>query len=801
MRRNRLTSLALGAAWLTLGVTAHAQERGRNQDSTFVDLRRDGNAVAALQTIIGTGFVDLPVGTALRTIAANARLNLTFDPQLNGLGTKTSIPPRERSVAVALLELAEAGHLRIRVSRSGQLVVLPDAPLTAEHPAVADTVQRAPISLPAVRTQATRSERQSFEAETNVGSVSITGRELRSSPTFIEPDLLRSVQLLPGIEARSDYAAGFNVRGGESDQSLILIDGFPIYNPFHLGGLFSTFIDATVGNVALHKGGLAARYGGRLSGVLDVQSAEPASADLHGTADVSLVSSSASVGRTFADGEGSWLVAARRTYADAVVNLIKPDAFPYHFQDVQGHITRTLGRGLRLSITAYNGLDAASGTNGDVAGGSWGNSVLGVTLSKRFDNHPRIFGLSLGDSATIEQRASTTRFSAHVDVANDLFHAVNSVTELRAAGSITAHRANASQTLGYEVAEQRMSYVATSPFRSYGDFIPFDSLRQQPRSAAIFGDQLWHPTSSLLVDAGLRLETVPSADWTGVSPRVSMKYFVGKNTAITAAAGTYAQWMHSLGREEEPVQPLQFWVASDSATPVSQARDVILGMERWMTPLRLFHIEGFYKRYEHLLVPNMFSDPRTPGDEFLPAQGSSYGIDVLLRQLDGGPFSGWLAYTYAVNSRVGPDGVRYFPSQDRRHNLNLVGSWHLGGATLGARANLASGIPTTPIVGGFARERYDPVTHRWIGETGLPSEQSIPGSLNSARLPWYSRVDVSVNRTARLSGVSVLPYLSIVNVFNSHNPAAYIYSFTGRPDRSSFPNLPFVPTFGVSVAY
>jgi hypothetical protein len=286
-----------------------------------------------------------------------------------------------------------------------------------------------------------------------------------------------------------------------------------------------------------------------------------------------------------------------------------------------------------------------------------------------------------------------------------------------------------------------------------------------------------------------------------VAPRLSVKYFVNRDLAITAAAGSYRQWIHSLGREEEPIEPLQFWIASDSSAPVSRARDAILGVERWMTPSRLLHVEGFYKRYDDLLIPNSISDPRVHGDEFAVIGGTSYGADLLLRQLDGGPFSGWLSYSYALSSRVTADGHHYFPTQDRRHNLNMVGSWHTGRYTLGARLNAASGLPYTPVLGSFLRSRYDPVTRRWVPDNGVTTDQAISAEFNSARLPWYERLDVSVSRTTHMFGTAFSPYLSIVNVFNAHNPAAYLYSFSGRPDRGSFPNLPFAPTFGFSFVY
>ncbi len=137
--------------------------------------------------------------------------------------------------------------------------------------------------LNAVRTEARPIDRELFDSRPAVGTVQITARAAEGVPKLGEPDVLRIVQLLPGVEARNDFSTGFNVRGGEADQNLILLDGYPIYNPFHVGGLFSTFIDPTVGDITLMTGGFPARYGSRLSSVLDVHSADEARAGLHGT--------------------------------------------------------------------------------------------------------------------------------------------------------------------------------------------------------------------------------------------------------------------------------------------------------------------------------------------------------------------------------------------------------------------------------------------------------------------------------------------------------------------------------------
>jgi hypothetical protein len=205
-----------------------------------------------------------------------------------------------------------------------------------------------------------------------------------------------------------------------------------------------------------------------------------------------------------------------------------------------------------------------------------------------------------------------------------------------------------------------------------------------------------------------------------------------------------------------------------------------------------------------LLTPNPSSDPRVTGDEFFRVNGTSYGVDLLIRQFEtrASPFGGWISYSYGFNTRVRSDGTQYYPIQDRRHNLNLVGSWRVDQYTWGTRINVASGIPSTPVLGQFVRYSFDPATGRWVAPNQGAYEQNISAAPNSARLPYYLRADVSVKRTGQLFGLDMSPYLSVVNVLNFHNPAAYLYSFnTYAGNQATFPNLPFVPTFGVSIVF
>jgi hypothetical protein len=256
------------------------------------------------------------------------------------------------------------------------------------------------------------------------------------------------------------------------------------------------------------------------------------------------------------------------------------------------------------------------------------------------------------------------------------------------------------------------------------------------------------------------------------------------------------------GREDIPLRAVDYWIGSDSLTPMSRARHYILGLERWVTPSRSLRVEGFYKRYNQLLEPNPFDDPQRRGDEFLPVTGWSTGGDLMLRQFDSGRFGGWIAYTYTLNSRVDSDGRRFFPSQDRRHDVNLVGSWHLPRYTLAARFNLATGTPYTKIVGEFDRIRYDPLEGGFTSRSDLPELQFLTGPRNGERLPLSQRLDVSVTHDWRPGGLTITPYLSVMNLYNAHNVFGYVFDYTGAPPkRISLPQLPIFPTLGLSVSW
>ncbi|HEY4303928.1 MAG TPA: hypothetical protein VGM82_05655, partial [Gemmatimonadaceae bacterium] len=211
--------------------------------------------------------------------------------------------------------------------------------------------------------------------------------------------------------------------------------------------------------------------------------------------------------------------------------------------------------------------------------------------------------------------------------------------------------------------------------------------------------------------------------------------------------------------------------------------------------------EGFYKKYSQLLEGNPQEDPNRRGDEFLPADGDSYGVDFMLRQFESGRFSGWISYTYAVAARTS-EGVRYFPGHDRRHDVNLVGSWRFSKYLFGARYGFATGTPYTDIVGEIVRRVYDPGTNSFGTRGGGSQSEFVGGTRNGARLPFTQRLDLDVTRQFRVGSTSIAPYLSVVNAYNAKNVFLYVFDYTkAPPTRQAISQFPLLPSAGVTIHF
>jgi len=661
-------------------------------------------------------------------------------------------------------------------------------------------LQASTSALATVRVAADAVEREQFKLSPNPGVVSVTREIFKRVPVIGEPDVLRVVQLLPGVVATNDFTAGYNVRGGESDQNLVLLDGFPIYNPFHLGGLFGTFIDETVGEFELIPGGFPARYGTRLSSVLSVVPRAEDRGGVHGAVNVSLLASSVSLGGTIR-GNTSWNAAVRRTYADRFVSALSDNQLPYWFTDVQTHLRHRFANGGTFSLTGYFGEDvlaaslASFGDTTQAGGGAlrfdWGNTLVGVSYTQPLG---RVLG---SDSTHVMQRLSQTGFATTLDLGSGSLSLRNRLGESRAWGEVARWRGRHETLLGYEWSSYNVRYDVNSVA------LPADAifkLRQRPSAASLYIDHTMR-AGSINARGGLRGETVTGTGWTGLSPRFSVKWFANKDLAFTLAGGATSQWTPALRNEQAPVRIFDFWLTSDRTTPVARAWQQSIGGERWFGRSRFVRVEGWNKSYSTLPASNLTNDPGVRGDEFIVTTGRSYGLDVLVRQLESERVSGWLSYSFGVSTRDGPDG-RFAPIQDRRHNLNLVASFRPGGTwNYGARLGLGTGTPFTDVEGQIVRRRYDPLGNTFESGTSDQQLEPIGGARNAARYPLFQRLDVSVTRegTGRLHW---RPYLSIVNAYNARNVFTYVFDYAKNPPtRTTFSQFPLLPTAGVGISW
>lgn len=710
-----------------------------------------------------------------------------------------------------LLADIPAGRATIRIHLLGYRTderVVTVAPNDTTRIAVA--LEPEAVRLAPVQTNAAQPDAESFTAKPNVATIMMPARVMAGVPAIGEPDVVRVVQLLPGVAARNDYTTGLNVRGGSADQNLVLLDGIPIYNPFHMGGLFSTFMDATVGGIEFMTGAFPARYDGRLSSVLDVRSAEETRPGIHTTADVSVLATTARFAGSLGDERGSWSIAGRRTYADAIASAFSSDNFPYHFTDLQGHAGFALPNGWRLGVTGYIGRDVLDLDLANLVGDStasrassgtwnynWGNRVIGATLGHTFTPAPVLAWL-LGDSLALEQRLSSSGFSTHLDLGDGASTQQSAIHDLRASGSLAAHGASNERSLGWEIADTHVRYASIASQTGTTDF----DIRQNPMSYAAWIDDIWHVSTRWLVESGLRADRLTHGrDWAALSPRLSIKYFASPTLAFTAAAGRVTQPLHSLVGDS-PFQFFDVWLASDQYIPVETAWHYVLGAERRVDRSSV-RVEGYVKKYDQVLDANPSEDPSRRGDEFLSATGLAYGVDLLARWQapnDRGP-SGWLSYSYGL-VRHERDGVIWAPGNDRRHDLNVVGTWRLARYRLGARFGLATGTPYTPMIGEITRRVYDPANDTW--GTGNPPIfiEPLGAARYSARYPATQRLDLDVSREYVVHGATVAPYISVVNAYNARNVFVYIYDYsTDRPTRRGYTQLPILPSVGVRVAF
>ncbi|NUO80527.1 TonB-dependent receptor [candidate division KSB1 bacterium] len=680
------------------------------------------------------------------------------------------------------------GTFELAVSYVGYETHMEKITVAAEDKLVKNfLLQPSAIALKGVTATATQEDEPQ---DINLAQVSVTTREMQTMARVVEADVFRSLQFLPGVIAPSDFSTGLVVRGGNTDQNLITLDGITVYNPSHVGGLFSNFITEALKEANLMKGGFPAEYGGRISSVLRLTSREGNSQKFSGSASISLLSSQSTLEGPV--GKGAWLLSLRRTYIDQILNAarslsITDFELPYYFYDVQGHVFQDLSHNDRISFSTYLGRDVLDWEDLTLDL-NWGNRTYAVNWRHLFSQ--RVFSNFM---------LASSRFDTKVGVGNDGgLTSLNEIVDHTAKGDLTYFITNAHELkFGFEAKDLRFSYENEFEDRDLG------SILQEPSYFAAYAQDSWRPSLRWVIQPGVRLSYFSRAtEKTRFEPRFSAKYLVGAKSALSLSYGQFNQYISTVQDELNP-SFIDFWFAFDETVPPAKASHYILGYDTELPWHGLqLNVEGYYKDMFNLLA---FKETRSSVTEeldftivniFRRAKGEAYGGEIYLRK-PLGRLNGWLGYSFA---HVYKDGVtindvstRYPPNWDRRHALNIVANYNLSRKwELSALFKYGSGFPYTQANGSF---EYD--------ELGTPIKRRVIfDEINGARYPAYHRLDLSLTRHYYHRTWQMDLFLNLVNVYNRQNVFYYMWDFDEDPaKRDTIPLFPFLPSIGVSAKF
>ncbi len=642
-------------------------------------------------------------------------------------------------------------------------------------------------ALTTTQTLVVTSQRNAAERDAQPGYLSLQSEPLRQMPAVGEADLLRSLQLLPGIQSASDISSGLYIRGGGPDQTRILLDQIPLYNPSHAFGFFSTFNPDAIKDINLYKGTYPAAYGGTLGSVLDVSNREGNSQNLAGRGSLSLIS-----GRLLLEGpvgSGTWMVASRRTYIDPVLAAVRSrgiDVPNYFFYDFNGKITQQRGANDAFTASTYWGQDDL-GFNFDAENSisiRWGNRALTGRWNRVFS--PSLFGTLVAASSYYESDTALSFLYTPI-------YFFNSVRDLSLKGDLDYFIGN-NHTLsaGLLITAYEFHFEQAFNRQTQVDF------EDEPTLLSFYVQDEWRPQQPTLVRLGARTTYFSEGARWHWAPRLSLSHQLTPQVRLKLGGGTYRQYLQLV--TTEGFSGGDFWLPIDRTATPSRSYQSVVGAD-WQASRRYqFAVEAYYTDMADLVVlDNEVSadSDNTRTTDLFKTGGSGYatGIEFFLQRRNGA-LTGWVGYTLGWTRRRFAElngGRTFAPKYDRRHDLSFSLSYHRGIWTFGSNFLYATGQAFTP-----AAARY---TLRQPA-TGEVEDYVLPAARNSARLLPYHRLDLSATRAAQLWGRQAEFYLQVFNIYSRRNEWFVQYD-TDDPDTEPrvAKMLPIVPSLGLNFKF
>ncbi|MGK0391243.1 MAG: hypothetical protein ACI94Y_004005 [Maribacter sp.] len=650
-----------------------------------------------------------------------------------------------------------------------------------------------------------------FEEQTQMSRIDVPIAQIKKIPALLgEVDVMKALQLLPGVQSGGEGTSGLYVRGGSPDQNLVLLDGVPVYNVSHLFGFFSVFNADAIRNVTLTKGGFPARYGGRLSSVLDINMKEGNDKEFHGEGSIGLIAAKATVEGPIWKDKTSFIVSGRRTYIDLLTRpIIKSQADGnvggYYFYDVNAKVNHKFNKKHRLYASTYLGQDVFYLNVEDKEDGfslnsgfDWGNTTAALRWNymmsnKLFANTAVTYSRYQFDLITEQSDASDQSFAAKytsnikdfgVKIDFDYMPSPNHYVRF-----------------GLNAINHTFKPGALQFNISDGDDFNTDTIIGTQNTTAweyfMYVEDDFKIGKNFSTNLGFHLSAFSVEDKTYAAPqaRVGMRYLLPKGVAIKASYSMMTQYIHLLTNEGVGL-PTDLWVPSTAQIKPQRSWQAALGLAKTFGADYEVSIEGYYKKMDNLLSYKegasflSFDDWQEKVEQ---GQGDSYGAEFFVQKKKG-KTTGWIGYTLSWNNRQFENinsGEEYPFKYDRRHDLSVVVS-HEFNDRISLAGTWIYGTGNSITLNEARYFSFDPSSDGF-GEI-YGEEVGVPGSKNNYRMKSYHRLDVGVNFTKQKKRYQRTFSIGTYNTYNRRNPF-FIYYDDGNDKTfkqvSIFPLIPY----------
>ncbi len=649
----------------------------------------------------------------------------------------------------------------------------------------------------------TSTKRENNIRAAQMGKISLPIEQIKSVPAFLgEVDILKVVQLLPGVRNAGEGSSGIYVRGGGPDQNLIMLDDAVVYNTGHLFGFFSIFNADAIKNVTLIKGGMPAQYGGRLSSVLDVSMKEGNNQKYQMEGGIGLIASRFSVQGPIVKDKSSFIVSARRTYVDAIAKgFVKPGSqfygSGYYFYDLNTKINYKFNEKDRIYLSGYFGRDVFDFSNGKQSlkiNIPWGNATGTLRWNHVFNR--KLFA----NTTAVYNNYNFTFNGAQDNFDLKLASGIRDVTLKQDFDYYPA--SNHKLKFGWLFTYHRFTPSVVSGRQDSIIFNPQSAQVKFANETAIYLQDDWDISKKFKINAGLRYsnfaqigaykiyktdefqnridssvfkkgQTVKS--YGGLEPRLTMRYELNTTTSIKASATRNLQYIHLVSNSGTTL-PTDIWVPSTYKVKPQIS---------WLYAGGLFKnfenntfetsVEVYYKsmqnqiEYREGYTNNSLKDTE---DDFVFGKGWSYGTELFVNKVKG-RFTGWVGYTLSWTYRKFDklNGGDKFPAKyDRRNDMSIVAmyelnkKWKFSGAFVYGTGSASTLPQSFYLIGGVISQQYS--------------------NINQYRLPSYHRIDFSATLTPKRNEKRKWKtewVFSVYNAYSRQNPYFIYYDQTGSP--------------------